>query len=327
MLNNNLVLGVVILGVIVTLGADARHDAPPLGPLASDVRPFDSSPYVAYATRDPDIQDLNDLVQAVCTRCHNDQMLAGGHSLEGFTVDQAPERLEQAEAMITKLRLDMMPPPGNSRPDRETLVALAEALEETIDEAARAHPTVGWRPLQRMNRPEYENAIRTIFGFDVDADAYLPGETISDGFDNIADVQIISGTLLDSYLRAAEAVSRLAVGDPNASARQISYPVPKATNQMRHIEGTPYGTRGGISVMHTFPADGEYVFRGGLVFNWVGELFGYEAKGEKLEIAIDGERVALLEIDRWLHETDPLGVMVESEPIPVRAAVWSAVKP
>ncbi len=35
-------------------------------------------------------QDLNDLVQAVCTRCHNDQMLAGGHSLEGFTVDQAP---------------------------------------------------------------------------------------------------------------------------------------------------------------------------------------------------------------------------------------------
>ncbi len=319
MLNNNLVIGMGILGVIVTLGAEARRDAPPPTLLGSDVTPFDTSPYVAYATRDPDVQDLNDLVQAVCTRCHNDQMLAGGHSLEGFTVDQAPGRLEQAEAMITKLRLDMMPPPGNNRPDRETLVALAETLEETIDEAARARPTVGWRPLQRMNRPEYENAIRTIFGFDVDADAYLPGETISDGFDNIADVQIISGTLLDSYLRAAEAVSALAVGDPNASARQISYPVPKATNQMRHIEGTPFGTRGGVSVMHTFPADGEYVFRGGLLFNWVGELFGFEAKGEKLEISIDGERVALLEIDRWLHEEDPLGVMVESEPIPVRA--------
>jgi hypothetical protein len=331
MSTNWLVASMGVLGVIVVLGADSGGDASAFGELGYDVRPFDPSPYTALLATahfpgeegardpDPDQEALNAVVREVCTLCHNDRMLTGGLSLEGFTVDQAPELLETAEAMITKLRLDMMPPPGIRRPDRETLVALAAALEETVDEAAEGHPAVGQRPFQRMNRPEYENAIRALFGFEVDASAYLPGETISDGFDNIADVQILSGTLLDGYLRAAEAVSGFVLGHPNASARQISYPVPKTVNQMRHIEGTPFGTRGGISVMHIFPADGEYVFRGGLVFNWVGELFGYEAEGEKLEISIDGERVALLDIDRWLHETDPMGVMVESEPITVRA--------
>ncbi len=53
MLNNSLVISVGILGVIVTLGADARRDAPPPKLLGSDVTPFDASPYVAYATRDP----------------------------------------------------------------------------------------------------------------------------------------------------------------------------------------------------------------------------------------------------------------------------------
>ena len=331
MSTNWLVASMGILGVMVVLGADSGGGASAFGELAYDVGPLDPSPYTAVTETarspgeegvrdpDPDQEALNAVVRNVCTTCHNDRMRTGDLSLEGFTVDKAPELLETAEAMITKLRLDMMPPPGRRRPDRETLVALAATLEETIDEAAAEHPVIGQRPLQRMNRPEYENAIRALFGFGVDASAYLPGETISDGFDNIADVQVLSGTLLDGYLRAAEAVSGLVVGNPNAGARQTSYPVPKTTNQMRHIVGTPFGTRGGISVVHTFPADGEYVFRGGLVFNWVGELFGYEAVGEKLEISIDGERVALLDIDRWLHETDPMGVMVESEPIPVRA--------
>jgi hypothetical protein len=331
MSTNWLVASMGILGVIVVLGADSGGGASAFRELGYDLRLVEPSPYTApLATAgfpgeegardpDPDEEALNAVVQDVCTQCHNDRMLTGGLSLEDFTVDKAPELLETAEAMITKLRLDMMPPPGRRRPDRETLVALAASLEETIDEAAEGHPVVGQRALQRMNRPEYENAIRTLFGLDVDASAYLPGETISDGYDNIADVQIFSGTLLDGYLRAAEAVSGLVVGNPNAGARQISYPVKKTTNQTRHIVGTPFGTRGGISVVHTFPADGEYVFRGGFVFNWVGKLFGDEAVGEKLEISIDGERVALLDIDRWLHETDPLGVMVESEPIPVRA--------
>ena len=108
MLNNGLAVSAGILGVIVVLGAETRGDVSPLEQLGSDLRPFDASPYVAYATArfpgeegatDPDPEELNAMVQEVCTRCHNDQMLAGGHSLEGFTIDKAPELLEQAEAL------------------------------------------------------------------------------------------------------------------------------------------------------------------------------------------------------------------------------------
>ena len=134
MSTNWLVASMGVLGVIVVLGADSGGDASAFGELGYDVRPFDPSPYTALLATahfpreegardpDPDHEALNTVVRETCTRCHNDRMLTGGLSLEGFTVDQAPELLETAEAMITKLRLDMMPPPGVRRPDRETLV-------------------------------------------------------------------------------------------------------------------------------------------------------------------------------------------------------------
>ena len=33
----------------------------------------------------------------------------------------------------------------------------------------------------------------------------------------------------------------------------------KTRRRCQHVDGAPFGTRGGVSVVHTFPADGEYV--------------------------------------------------------------------
>ena len=67
------------------------------------------------------------------------------------------------------------------------------------------------------------------------------------------------------------------------------YPNPIEVSQHAwdHIEGTPFGTRGGTVITHDFPADGEYVFT-------VGTLFGAGTPSEDLDISIDGEPVALL---------------------------------
>ena len=301
--------GIIAVGVVA--GAETRNGTSPVTALGQDV----ASP---EASDDPDTDALNDVVQRVCVTCHNDRRITGGLSLEGFRVADAPRHLEEAEAMITKLRLHMMPPPGVPRPDRDTLIALAETLERTIDESATVGAP-GRRPIQHINRAEYENAIRELLGLEIDADAYLPGETISEGFDNIADVQVVSGTLLNGFLRAATEVSRLAIGDPHAAPVQSSYSRSRDYAQRKHVNGAPAGSRGGIVTTHTFLADGEYVFRAGFLVDENGGLFGNRGLNEKVEIALDGERVALLDVNPWMKEQDPQGATVESDPILIRA--------
>jgi hypothetical protein len=220
--------------------------------------------------------------------------------------------------MIRKLRAGMMPPPGTRRPNDATLRAVAESLEATVDAAAAANPNPGSRTFQRLNRAEYARSISDLLAIDVDIEAFLPSETISDNFDNIADVQILSATLMEGYLRAAGQISRLAIGDPDAGPRQTTYKVPKTASQMVRVDGAPFGTRGGTSVIHVFPADGEYVFKLDFHPGPTGFLYGMTSWREKLEISINGERAALIEVDRWMSESDPYGMVVETEPIRVR---------
>jgi hypothetical protein len=188
-----------------------------------------------------------------------------------------------------------------------------------MDREAAARPNPGWRPSQRLNRAEYAAAIRDLVGIDVDATAFVPADTISDGFDNVADSQVISTTLMEGYLRAASQISRLAVGDRNASATTATWKVPRTSSQMRHVEGTPLGTRGGLSVVHVFPADGEYRFKILLHSGPTGDLFGGPYRGEQLDISIDGERVALLDINPRMNEQDPNGLNMASPPVHITA--------
>ena len=116
---------------------------------------------------------------------------------------------------------------------------------------------------------------------------------------------------MEGYLRAANRISSLAVGDPKAAASATTYKVPRTGSQMRHVEGAPFGTRGGIAVMHTFPADGEYTFRMQLHSIPTGQLFGSTVKGELLEVSIDGERAAVLEINPRMSEADPNGMNID----------------
>ena len=210
-----------------------------------------------------------------------------------------------AEKMIRKIRAGMMPPPGAKRPDEPRSASLAAALETRIDAAASATPNPGWRPFQRLNRAEYARAVQATCSRSTSTSpAFLPADTISAGFDNVADVQTFSPTLMEGYLRAASRVTALAVGDSDAESGEARYRVPKTASQLERVEGAPFGTRGGVSVMHTFPADGEYVFRMELHGNADGFLFGGPATGEQVEVSIDGVREALVDIDPRMADVD-----------------------
>ena len=260
------------------------------------------------------------IVSQVCTNCHNDRRLLGNLSLERFDVEGAHLEAETAEKMIRKLRAGMMPPPGIRRPPAEDLLQLALTLEARVDAAAVDRLDPGARSFQRLNRAEYERSVRVLLGLDVDASAYLPNETISAGFDNIADVQNLSATLLEGYLTAASEISRLALGDLSVTPSETEYEVSRYAEQRQHVPGTPIGTRGGIAVVHNFVADGDYVFRLAFQHESTGNFFGQTTPfDEQVELSIDGERRALIDIDRWMHRQDPDGVQVETAPIRVTA--------
>jgi len=264
----------------------------------------------------------NEMVGQYCVRCHNERRFRGNLSLDGFDIGAFPARSDVGEKMIRKLRTGMMPPAGPRRPAEAVLESLAVTLEAHLDAVAARDPNPGHRTFQRLNRAEYAEAIEALLGIRIDASAYLPGETVSAGFDNIADVQNLSATLLEAYLNGAAEIVRLAMGDPDAVPQEATYKVPRYASQREHVEGAPFGTRGGLSVEHHFVADGEYEFRMAFQHESTGNFFGQTAPfDEQIEISVDGERRALLDLDRWMHVQDPDGVTVRTQRIFVPTGV------
>ncbi len=265
----------------------------------------------------PDAAALTRTVRSVCVACHNDYALTGGLSLQHYEVERAAELAPVTEKMIRKLRAGMMPPPGVPRPPAETMEALAAALEARVDAAGPPDP--GRRSFQRLNQAEYAAAVRELLDLDIDGADWLPLDTKSAGFDNIADAQPLSPALLGAYLSAAERISRLAVGDAGAPPASPTYTNPGYVTQWERVDGAPFGTRGGISVTHHFPADGEYVFRMAFDHSTTGGMSGSTARGERIEVSIDGRPAATLPMDQWMHVSDPNGLNRETEPVFVAA--------
>ena len=284
-----------------------RGAAPPVATPPAATAP---APVPAHAAA-PALSAANqtELVTTYCATCHSDRAKAGGLSLANFNAMRAQEQPEVVEKMIRKLRAGMMPPAGAKRPDAAMIAALTSSLESRMDELAATKPNPGWRPFQRLNRAEYARAVKDLLGLDIDVAAFLPADTMSHGFDTVADVQDLSPTLMEGYLRAASQISRLAVGDREATPAVVTYKVGRTMSQMRHVEGAPLGTRGGVSVTHIFPADGEYVIGVNLHNEPLGGLYGRTTMSvmelkEEIDVSIDGERVAVIALNERMSESD-----------------------
>ena len=269
------------------------------------------SPSVSPAT-------LTEVVQQYCVVCHNDALLTGNMSLQRFSVENAADQAEISERMIRKLRMGMMPPPGIPRPAGDTLQILMETLEATVDAAAEATPNLGDRRFQRLTRDEYQRAIRDLLDLEIDAGQWLPPDIIVGTFDNASAGQRLSTTLLDSYLRASSDIARMAIGNPDALSSTKKHLVKMQVSQHAwdHVDGTPFGTRGGTVVTHDFLADGEYVFQ-------AETSLGDNAFEEDVDISIDGDPVALIMLE---HGTSGRGgggsgliAAQKTEPVFVRA--------
>src|SRR5437899_10077334 len=226
-----------------------------------------------------------------CVTCHNQKLKTANLLLDQLDLAHLGDHAEVGKKVIRKLRAGMMPPTGMRRPDPATLQSLIRWMENELDRSAVTHlPPPG---LHRLNRTEYMNAIRDVLGLEVDATKFLPPDDSTRGFDNIAGALTMSPALMEAYLSAAGKISRLAIGDVSG-ASQVVFDVPPDTAQNYHVEGLPFGTRGGMLIPYQFPADGEYSFKVKCVTGYFQAVLG-GGQGEQLEVTIDGERVKLVD--------------------------------
>ena len=250
-------------------------------------------------TQAPDAAAQRAVIDEYCVVCHNKTAKTANLLLDQLDLAHLGDHAEIGEKVVRKLRAGMMPPTGMDRPEAAERDALISWMEKELDRSAVTYlPAPG---IHRLNRTEYTNAIRDVLGLKVDATKFLPSDDSTRGFDNIAGALTLSPALMEAYLSAAGKIARLAIGDVSAPTQAV-FEVPPDTAQNYHIEGLPFGTRGGILIKYQFPADGEYTFKVKGVTGYFQAVLG-GVKGEQLEVTVDGERVRLFDWDKEISNT------------------------
>jgi mono/diheme cytochrome c family protein len=229
------------------------------------------------------------VVDRYCVGCHSDRAKQGGLSLQSLDFSKPAVEAASLEKVLKKLRVGAMPPAGMPRPDAAMYASMIGWIEGQLDRAAAVHPNPGRTDsLHRLNRAEYQNAIRDLLDIEgLNFSTLLPGDDASYGFDNIAGALGISPTHLDQYLNAAREVSRYAVGDvslPPSGETQITRP---DLSQESAFEDMPFGTRGGARLRRYFPVDATYVVR----FQAHSGVGRSEEEPNYIEVTVDGDRV------------------------------------
>ncbi len=229
-------------------------------------------------------------VQRHCVRCHNDRAMTGNLSLEGADPNDVSIDAEVWEKVVRKLRAGAMPPAGAPRPDDAVYDGLRAHLETELDQLAEDRPDPGrTATFRRLNRTEYQNAIRDLLALEIDVTELLPRDDVAFGFDNV-NAGGLSPTLMERYLTAAQKTSRLAVGSRTPAAGSRVVVLPADRTQEDHVDGLPFGTRGGTAVSHMFPADGDYEIQVRLQRNRNENVEGLTEPHE-VEVTLDGERL------------------------------------
>ena len=241
------------------------------------------------------------VITKYCISCHNERARTAGLALDRLDVANPGAHPAVFEAVVEKLRAGSMPPPGRPRPDAATYMAAATELERALDRAWAANPEPGRiGAVHRLNRTEYANAIRDLFGLDpqsIDIASQLPGDETADGsFDKFADVLSISTAHLERYMSVARQVTRRVTGLPPSHPAIDTFEVPlHVTQEDRQTEDLPLGSRGGISVRYHFPVDGEYRFKVRLQRNYQDYLKGMGWQ-QLLDVRLDGKLLKRFEV-------------------------------
>ena len=252
-----------------------------------------------------------------CVNCHNAKSKIGGLALDTLLPDDVSKHPETWEKVVRRMRARYMPPIGLPRPDERTYDAISASIESSLDAAWRLKPNPGRvDTFRRMNRNEYQNAIRDLLSIEVDVAALLPADESGHGFDNVT-VTDLSPALLERYVGAAKKIGRLAIGIPPRSPGGDTVRLPPDLTQEEHFNKLPLGTRGGTTMRYYFPLDAVYEIQLRLARDRNEHVEGL-SRPHDVEVTIDGERVKLFTANPPSNRNDHSAVDQEMN---VRVAV------
>ena len=239
------------------------------------------------------------LLDRYCVTCHNERAKIADLMLDRLDVANPGAEAEVWEKVMRKVHTGTMPPPNMPQPSQDDRRALLTWVETSLDAASAATPNPGrTETLRRLNRTEYQNAVRDLLALDIDAASLLPSDESGHGFDNVT-VGDLPPTLLDRYISAAQKISRLAIGSTQSSMQADVIRLPADLTQENHMPGLPIGTRGGVSISYTFAQDGEYDIQMWLARDLSGNVGGLrEPSPHELVLLLDREPVATFTIEK-----------------------------
>jgi mono/diheme cytochrome c family protein len=294
-------IGVAWFVLLVSLGIQARPSAQQPAPQAKSTQA--SSPRLAASPA----SSHRAMLDRYCVTCHNQRLVTAGLKLDEADVAHPGEGAEIWEKVVRKLRTGMMPPPNMPQPSMEGRQALLSWLETSLDKAAASKPNPGrTETLRRLNRTEYQNAIRDLLSVDIDAASLLPADESGHGFDNVT-VGDLPPALLDRYISAAQKISALAIGSTQTSLQSDIIRVPPDVTQEGDVSGLPIGTRGGVLIPYTFAQNGEYDIQIYLARGYSGDVDGLkDPQPHEIKLLLDRTPIGEFTVQRPANGDDSL---------------------
>lgn len=267
------------------------------------------------------IGSAGQILTQYCRSCHNEKLKSGGLNLLTANLAKPGSQPELWEKVVRKVNTGMMPPPGAPQPSTTERLVIVRSLEGSLDAASATKPNPGRTDtLRRLNRTEYQNAIRDILALNIDAASLLPADESGHGFDNV-NVSDLSPTLLNRYISAAQKISRLAVGT-TSSLQSDTINLPADLTQEDHLPGLPLGTRGGFSRPYTFAQDGDYEIQILLMRDLAGILSGLrDPREHEMLLLLDREPVHNFTVSRAALGSETLNEKALKTRISVKAGV------
>ena len=256
------------------------------------------------ADRTPDRASFDAVVKPFlernCVDCHNNRRQKGGMNFERLeTADTIASHVDDVEHMLLKLRTGEMPPEDEERPDPKEVEAVTAWIEKEFARLERVTPPDPGRiTARRLNRTEYNNTVRDIFGVDIRPADDFPQDDAGYGFDNIADVLSLSPVLLEKYMVAAEKVVRTAMfGHEPEPPTIVRLRAPTAVVAPTRVVPASYDRSGlslpnAVHAMQRIAVPGEYLVRA-----FLGGRRPLGSMPVRIGLYVDGALVADQELD------------------------------
>jgi hypothetical protein len=180
-----------------------------------------ASPLFAYTFNDAQV-----FLGTYCQSCHSGKSPAAGFNLtEVSSASSLGSSADRWTRIANRIRNNEMPPRSSAAPAPGPSMALRDQFVKWADESLHAEacssgPVAGFSPIRRLNRSEYTSTVRELLDIHLNVGHDLPADGAGgQGFDNAAEVLVLSPLLAEKYMDAAKQSLEFAVKDSRARAR------------------------------------------------------------------------------------------------------------